>query len=44
MEIAAAIATFIYCIFEGIAIIFGLALWGIAIFGMALLVLALFGR
>ena len=44
MNIAAAIATFIYCIFEGIAVLFGLALWGAGIILMAMLVLALFGR
>ena len=44
MDIAAIIATAVYCIFEGIAVIFGLAIWGIAIFWMVLLVLALFGR
>ena len=44
MYIAAAIATAVYCIFEGIAVLFGLALWGAGIILMAMLVLALFGR
>lgn len=43
MDIVTIIATAVYCIFEGIVVLLGLALWGIAVFWMVLLVLAFFG-
>lgn len=42
MDTGVIIATAVYCIFEGIAVLLGLAIWGIIIFWTVMYVLSFF--